>query len=113
MTERHRFILAHQPARQRALQAVAQAPDGYVVTVAEPTRSGDQNAALHAHPNCEPCRRREPGREQWQTCIAPQMDSATGECGSFIWPLVASVSGNDQGNGPSGDSREGPRCPPG
>lgn len=39
------FILAHQEARRRAMDCIASAPDGYVVTVKEPTRSLDQNAA--------------------------------------------------------------------
>ena len=39
------FIMAHQVARQRAVQAVQNAPEGYAVTVSEPTRSLDQNAA--------------------------------------------------------------------
>ena len=43
-----RYIMAHDIARQRAVEAVRNAPQGYVVTVAEPKRSLDQNAALHA-----------------------------------------------------------------
>ena len=39
------FRLAHSEARRRAMACVAEAPDGYVVTVQEPTRSTDQNAA--------------------------------------------------------------------
>lgn len=39
------FILAHQEARARALQAVKEAQDGYAVTISEPTRTLDQNAA--------------------------------------------------------------------
>lgn len=42
------FILAHQEARRRACQAVAEAPEGYTVTIAEPRRNGDQNAMFHA-----------------------------------------------------------------
>jgi hypothetical protein len=40
------FILAHEQARIRAVAAVAQAPEGCVITIAEPTRSADQNAAM-------------------------------------------------------------------
>jgi hypothetical protein len=40
------FILAHQLARQRAADAVRNAPDGYVVRVSEPTRTSAQNALL-------------------------------------------------------------------
>lgn len=42
------FRLVHAIARQRALEAVKNAPDGYIVTVKEPTRNLEQNAALHA-----------------------------------------------------------------
>jgi hypothetical protein len=41
-----KFILSHDMARQRAVEAVKTAPAGYAVTVAEPTRNGDQNAAM-------------------------------------------------------------------
>ena len=39
------YIVAHPIARQRAIDAVKQAPDGFVITVAEATRSLEQNAA--------------------------------------------------------------------
>jgi len=39
------FRLVHAEARVRATQAVHDAPDGYVITVQEPTRSLDQNSA--------------------------------------------------------------------
>lgn len=39
------FILAHNLARNRALEAVREAPVGFCVTVAEPTRNLEQNAA--------------------------------------------------------------------
>lgn len=42
------FILAHQTARQRAKAAIDDSPDGYVVRIAEPRRSGEQNAKFHA-----------------------------------------------------------------
>lgn len=42
------YILAHHEARRRAMTAVADAPDGYVIKVAPPTRSLDQNAKFHA-----------------------------------------------------------------
>jgi len=41
---RQRFKLVHIEARQRAIDAVANAPDGFIVEVKEPTRSLDQNA---------------------------------------------------------------------
>lgn len=40
------FILAHPVARRRAFQYVVDAPDGYVVTISEPTRNLEQNALL-------------------------------------------------------------------
>ena len=39
------FILAHELARQRAVEAAKSAPSGYSVTIAEPTRSLEANAA--------------------------------------------------------------------
>ena len=42
------FILAHDLARSRAIQAVKDAPEGYVVEVKEKTRSIQQNALLWA-----------------------------------------------------------------
>ena len=42
------YILAHHEARRRAMAAVADAPDGYVIKVQPPTRSLDQNAKFHA-----------------------------------------------------------------
>lgn len=45
MTDKRIFRLVHAEARRRAMACVADAPDGYVVTVREPSRSLDQNAA--------------------------------------------------------------------
>ena len=42
------FRLVHSEARRRAALAVQQAPEGHVVTIKPPTRSGEQNAMLHA-----------------------------------------------------------------
>lgn len=42
------YILAHPTARQRAVDAVRNAPEGFCVTVAEPSRNLEQNAALWA-----------------------------------------------------------------
>jgi hypothetical protein len=41
-----KYVLSHQLARRRAADAVLSAPDGYEVWVKEPTRNGDQNAAM-------------------------------------------------------------------
>jgi hypothetical protein len=35
------FVLVHQEARSRAAQALKEAPDGYAVTISEPTRNLD------------------------------------------------------------------------
>lgn len=40
------FILAHHQARQNAIAYIAQAPAGHCVTVAEPTRTLEQNALM-------------------------------------------------------------------
>jgi hypothetical protein len=42
------FVMAHPLARRRAMEAVAEAPEGYIVQVSEPTRNGSQNALLWA-----------------------------------------------------------------
>lgn len=42
------LILAHDMARSRALQAVAEAPDGYVVVISEPRKSRVQEEKYHA-----------------------------------------------------------------
>lgn len=39
------FNLVHAEARRRAVEAVQQAPESYVVSVGEPTRNLEQNAA--------------------------------------------------------------------
>lgn len=44
MSKQH-FTLSHDLARRNAVAAVANAPAGYKVTVSEPSRSLDQNAA--------------------------------------------------------------------
>lgn len=41
------FILAHDTARQMAMQAIRNAPDGWIVEVKEPTRTLEQNSMLH------------------------------------------------------------------
>lgn len=46
MTDKRIFILAHPAARARVVEAIRAAPDGWKVTLSEPTRSLDQNAAL-------------------------------------------------------------------
>jgi hypothetical protein len=40
------FVLAHDVARWRAVEAVKNAPQGHVVKINEPTRNGEQNALM-------------------------------------------------------------------
>ena len=42
------FRLVHQTARDRAVEAVRNAPDGFIVRVTEPSRSLESNAKLWA-----------------------------------------------------------------
>lgn len=42
------FTMSHSLARRRAMEAVANAPEGSVITVGEPTRNLEQNARLWA-----------------------------------------------------------------
>jgi ABC-type Fe3+ transport system substrate-binding protein len=46
VAEKRRFVLVHALARQRAAQAVEDAPAGHIVTVQEPARNLDQNALM-------------------------------------------------------------------
>ena len=48
MTDKHTFRLVNDRVRDNAMQELRTAPDGYTVTIAEPTRSNDQNAMFHA-----------------------------------------------------------------
>jgi hypothetical protein len=52
--------LVHRMARSNAVEHVARVPDGYIVTVAPPTRNLDQNAKFHAQ--CEDAER---ARLEW------------------------------------------------
>lgn len=42
------FRMVHAEARRRAMEAVLNAPEGYIVEVKEATRTLEQNALLHA-----------------------------------------------------------------
>ena len=42
------FILAHITARQNACKAVAEAPDGFMVQISEPTKKREQEEKYHA-----------------------------------------------------------------
>ena len=48
MAEKRVYKMVHAEARRRAAQDVQTAPEGWCVTVSEPTRSLDQNAKFHA-----------------------------------------------------------------
>ena len=48
MSDRRILVLAHAEARRRAMQAVAEAPEGWRVVVEPPKRNLEINAALHA-----------------------------------------------------------------
>lgn len=45
---RQTYILAHPTARNRAMHAVAHAPDGYMVAISEPTKKRVQEEKYHA-----------------------------------------------------------------
>lgn len=48
MSEKRTFVMSHPEARRRAMAAVAEAPGGFGVTVAPPSRNNAQNALLHS-----------------------------------------------------------------
>ena len=48
MSERKTFVLVNPRVRGNAVEGIEKAPDGYIVMIAEPTRSSDQNAMFHA-----------------------------------------------------------------
>lgn len=48
MGERQTFVLVTERVRSNAMRAIQTVPDGYVVTVAEASRSKDQNAKMWA-----------------------------------------------------------------
>lgn len=77
------FVMAHEQARRRAMKAVADAPDGYVVQLSPPTRGLAINSALHAKLG-EIARTREwAGRrwdsETWKRLLTAAWSRATGE----------------------------------
>ena len=48
MTDRQTFFLVTDRVRENAMQALRNAPDGYTVSIDEPTRTTDQNRMFHA-----------------------------------------------------------------
>ena len=85
------FIMAHDLARRRAVAAVSEAPAGYVVTVAEPTRSSAINAALHAALGDIAKTREWAGRkwdiEAWKRLMVAAWSRATGS-GAIMVPAL-------------------------
>jgi hypothetical protein len=83
MSDKRIFVLAHAEARRRAVAFVAEAPEGYVVEVRPPRRSGEQNAALHAllsdiADNCEWAGKRW-DIEVWKRLLTAAWCRASGE----------------------------------
>lgn len=78
-----KYILAHQLARTRALDAVRNAPEGWHVSVTEPRRNLEQNAALHARLTEIAQTRKWAGRrwdaEVWKRLLTAAWCRATGQ----------------------------------
>jgi len=84
MSEKQLFVMAHAEARRRAMRAVADAPDGFRVTVEPPKRNAEQNAKFHAicsdlaksgHPWLGKAR----NAKQWKVLLVSGHSKATGE----------------------------------
>ena len=76
------------PARQNALEAVRNAPDGMVITIAPKTRSSEQNALLHKLLS-EIAKRCEFGgkkrtAEQWKLIMVSGHSIATGRSAEVV-----------------------------
>ena len=84
MTDRQSFILAHQTARQRAVEAVQSAPEGYRVLIAEPKRSDSQADRFYAictdlaKSGMEWCGKRR-SKEDWKVLLLSAHAKATNE----------------------------------
>ena len=52
MSDRRIFRLSHDTARRLAAAQCRLAPEGYIVTIQEPTRSLEQNSKFHAICSC-------------------------------------------------------------
>jgi NinB protein len=82
-----KFVMSHDLARRRAIDAVTQAPAGYVVTVKEPSRSLDQNAKFHAmcsEMNGVPYYGKARNAEDWKTLFVSGHTIATGGLAEVI-----------------------------
>jgi NinB protein len=82
-TARMRFILAHDQARRLAVEAIASAQNGYVVTIKPPARGLDINAALHAKLGEIAASREWAGKrwdiETWKRLLVAAWSRATGQ----------------------------------
>jgi hypothetical protein len=84
-----RFILAHDVARQRAVDAVREADDGLMVTISEQTRNAEQNDKFHAI--CTDLAKsglvwfgRKRTKQQWKVLLVSGHAKATGEEGEMV-----------------------------
>ena len=88
MTDRQLYILAHAQARQRAAQAVLEAPAGMVVRISPSNRSLEQSAKFHAI--CGDLARQLPyaGKkrtlEQWKALLCSGHSVATQENAEIV-----------------------------
>ena len=87
MSDKRTFVLAHAQARSRAVLAVHDAPEGYVITVAPPTRNLSQNAKFHAM--CEdmkgvPWYGKARSADDWKTLFVSGHTVATGGIAEII-----------------------------
>lgn len=87
--DKQRFVLANHNVRDKAAWAVKSAPEGWVCTLEEPKRSGDQNGFFHAL--CSDIARSKyawAGKprtaEQWKILLVSGHSIATGEGADMI-----------------------------
>ena len=77
------FRLVHTTARNGACRAVVEAPDGHIVTISEPTRDLEINAALHATLTEIAARMKWAGKhwdvETWKRLLVAAWTRASGE----------------------------------
>jgi hypothetical protein len=79
------YRLVHSQARQLALEAVRESPEGFVVTISEPSRSLDQNAMLWPILDCFSKQRQWPvngqmewlSREEWKDILTAAFEQET------------------------------------
>lgn len=82
-----KYILAHDTARRLALDAVANAPVGFAVTVKPPARTLDQNAKFHAvvaSINGLPWAGKPRSADDWKTLMVSGHAVATGGASEVI-----------------------------